>query len=114
MLQNPCYIRNHRHETAEGSCHPWWCRSSGSAAAVIYEFLSTRWHHDVREIGKWPGRVDQGWLNCLVVPGSSRVLRAFRRRLQRLWMRARRRRSRRAHFHWTRLERMTGMRAPVT
>ena len=49
----------------------------------------------------------QGWLNYFAVPGSSRFLRAFRRRLQRLWMRALRRRSQRHRLDWKRLERMT-------
>ncbi len=50
-------------------------------------------------------RVCQGWFNYFAVPG--RWLRTFRHRLQRLWMRAIRRRSRRHRFDWKRLERMT-------
>ncbi len=50
-------------------------------------------------------RVCQGWLNYFAVPG--RWLHMFRHRLQRLWMRAIRRRSRRHRFDWKRLERMT-------
>ena len=73
----------------------------------IDEVLRQRWHHDIWEIGMWLGRVYNGWLNYYAVPGSGRYIRAFRRRLQRLWMRALRRRSQRSHFSWTRLERMT-------
>ena len=49
----------------------------------------------------------EGWLNYYAVPGSSRFISTFLRRLQRLWMRALRRRSQRARFAWRRLERMT-------
>ena len=75
--------------------------------ARIEEILRERWHHDIWEIGKWLGRVCQGWLNYFAVPGSSWWLRTFRRRLQRLWMRTLRRRSQRDRFSWKRLERMT-------
>jgi len=75
--------------------------------ARIEEVLRKRWRHDIWEVGERLGRVYQGWLNYFAVPGSSRFLRRFRRRLQRLWMRALRRRSQRARFDWKRLERMT-------
>ena len=75
--------------------------------ARIDEVLRKRWHHDIWEVGMWLGRVYQGWLNYFAVPGSGRFIRSFHRRLQRLWMRALRRRSQRAHFDWKRLERMT-------
>ncbi|MDE2912111.1 MAG: hypothetical protein OXL68_04215 [Paracoccaceae bacterium] len=73
----------------------------------IDEELCERWHHDIREVGKWLGRVCEGWIKSFAVPGSSRFIRGFARRLQRLWMRALRRRSQRARFGWKRLERMT-------
>ena len=75
--------------------------------ARIDEVLRKRWHHDIWEVGKWLGRVCEGWLNYFAVPGSGRFIRAFHRRLQRLWMRALRRRSQRARFSWKRLERIT-------
>ena len=75
--------------------------------ARIDEVLRKRWHHDIWEVGKWLGRVCEGWLNYFAVPGSGRFIRAFLRRLQRLWMRALRRRSQRACVGWRRLERMT-------
>ena len=75
--------------------------------ARIDEVLRKRWHHDIWEVGVWLGRVYQGWLNYFAVPGSSRWIKAFRRRLQRLWLRALRRRSQRDHFDWKRLERMS-------
>ena len=76
--------------------------------ARIDEVLRKRWHHDIWEVGRWLGRVCNGWLNYFAVPGTSgRFIRAFLRRLQRRWMRALRRRSQRARFSWKRLERMT-------
>ena len=75
--------------------------------ARIDEVLRKRWHHDIWEVGRWLGRVCNGWLNYFAVPGSGRFIRAFLRRLQRRWMRALRRRSQRARFSWKRLERMT-------
>ena len=75
--------------------------------ARIDEVLRKRWHHDIWEVGRWLGRVCEGWLNYFAVPGSGRFIRAFHRRLQRLWMRALRRRSQRDRFSWRRLERMT-------
>ena len=75
--------------------------------ARIEEVLRKRWRHDIWEVGERLGRVYQGWLNYFAVPGSSRFLRRFRRRLQRLWMRALRRWSQRARFDWKRLERMS-------
>ena len=59
------------------------------------------------EVGRWLGRVCDGWLNYFAVPGSHRFIRAFPCRLRRLWMRALRRRSQRARFSWRRLVRMT-------
>ncbi len=75
--------------------------------ARIDEVLRERRHHDIREVGEWPGRVLHGWLDRFAVPGSGRWLRAFRHRLQRLWLRALRQRSRRRRLDWKRLERMT-------
>ena len=63
--------------------------------------------NSILEVGRWLGRVCNGWLNYFAVPGSGRFIRAFLRRLQRRWMRALRRRSQRARFSWKRLERMT-------
>ena len=66
--------------------------------ARIDEVLRKRWHHDIWEVGRWLGRVCEGWLNYFAVPRSGRFIRAFHRRLQRLWMRALRRRSQRDRF----------------
>ena len=37
--------------------------------ARIGEVLRKRWHHDIWEVGKWLGRVCEGWLNYFAVPG---------------------------------------------
>ena len=47
-----------------------------------------------------PKPVMNGLKKSDAVPGSGRFIRAFHRRLQRLWMRALRRRSQRARFSW--------------
>ena len=62
----------------------------------------------------WLRQVYYGYLNYFNVPGSSRFIRSFHRRLQRLCMRAPHRRSQRAHFNWKRLERMTEILLPRT
>ena len=82
--------------------------------ARIDEVLRKRWHDDIWEVGRWLGRVCNGWLNYFAVPGSGRFIRAFLRRLQRRWMRALRRRSQRARFSRKRLERMTEILWPRT
>ena len=74
----------------------------------VGEVLRKRWHHDIWEVGRWLGRVLNGWLNYYAFPGSARWLSGFRFWLKRIWMRAIRRRSQRARrFSWKRLERMT-------
>ena len=78
----------------------------------IREVLRKRWHHDRWEVGRWLGQVLNGWLNYYAVPGSSRWLRGFVRRLKRLWLAALRRRSQRDRFAWKKMERMTELLGP--
>ena len=73
----------------------------------IGNVLRKRWHHGIREVGEWLGRVCNGWLNSYAVPGSGQFIRKFVHRLKRLWMRALRRRPRRHNFSWKRMQRMT-------
>ena len=68
--------------------------------------LRWRWHDDIWVVGRWLGRVVNGWLNYYAVPGSGRFLRGFVRRLLRMWHRALRRRSQRDRFAWKKIERM--------
>ena len=39
--------------------------------ARIDEVLRKRWHHDIWEVGRWLGRVCNGWLNYFAVPGQA-------------------------------------------
>ena len=80
--------------------------------ARIDEVRHKRWHHDIWEVGKWLGRVRNGWLNYFAVPGSDWFICTFHHRLQRLGMQALRRRSQRARFNWKRLERMSQLLRP--
>ena len=68
--------------------------------------LRRRWHDDIWVVGRWLGRVVNGWLNYYAVPGSGRFIRGFARSLLRLWHRALRRRSQRDRFAWKKIERM--------
>ena len=68
--------------------------------------LRWRWHDDIWVVGRWLGRVVNGWLNYYAVPGSGRFIRGFVRRLLRMWHRALRRRSQRDRFAWKKIERM--------
>ena len=68
--------------------------------------LRRRWHDDIWVVGRWLGRVVNGWLNFYAVPGSGRFIRGFARSLLRLWHRALRRRSQRDRFAWKKIERM--------
>ncbi len=72
----------------------------------VGERLRSRRNDDIWEVGKWLGRVLNGWLNYFAVPGSGRWLQGFRYRLREQWMRVLRRRSQRARFSWRRLRKM--------
>ncbi len=72
----------------------------------VGERLRRRRNDDIWEVGKWLGRVLNGWLNYYAVPGSGRWLQGFRYRLREQWMRVLRRRSQRARFSWRRLRKM--------
>jgi len=81
----------------------------------IREMLRKRMHWDIWEVGKWLGKVLNGWLNYYAVPGTTRWLKKFKHRLMRSWMMAIRRRSQRGRrFSWQRLYRMVGLLWPKT
>ena len=75
----------------------------------IKEALGRRMHQDVEEVAQWLGKVVNGWLNYFAVPNSSRYLRRFVMRLQRIWHHVLRRRSQKDRFSWVRLSRLTRM-----
>ena len=66
----------------------------------IKEVLRRRMHDRVDVTGRWLGRVLNGWLNYYAVPTSFRYLKRFVYRLERLWLRALRRRSQKDRFGW--------------
>ena len=66
----------------------------------IKEVLRKRMHERVDVTGRWLGRVLEGWLNYYAVPTSFRYLKRFVYRLERLWLRALRRRSQKDRFGW--------------
>ena len=69
---------------------------------VIAESLRRRWHDPVSVQGAWLRQVVQGYFNYHAIPGNFRCLRAFRREVARLWLRALRRRSQRHQLPWER------------
>jgi RNA-directed DNA polymerase len=65
--------------------------------------MRRRMHHPVPEQGHWLARVLQGHYNYYAVPDNSEALHGFRRRLIRLWLQARRRRSQKDRLTWKRM-----------
>ena len=70
---------------------------------AVKQTLRLKMHDDPKQTGQWLGRVLAGWLNFYAVPTSSRSLKAFRHRLERLWLREMRRRSQKDSFAWSRI-----------
>lgn len=68
--------------------------------AEIKQHLRRRMHACVAETGKWLRSVVRGWLNYYAVPGTSRVLDRFVTEVDRLWVKALRRRSQRGGRAW--------------
>ena len=66
----------------------------------IKEVVRRRRHASVGTIGRWLGRVVNGWLNYYAVPTSFRYLARFVHRLKRLWLKQLRRRSQKDRFGW--------------
>ena len=67
----------------------------------IKEELRRRWHMSIAEQGRWLRRIVMGYFSYYAVPTNSHPLRAFRRYVIRLWLRALRRRSQRDRTTWT-------------
>lgn len=73
-----------------------------SQLAEIKAQLRKRLHDPVGKTGAWLNRVLQGHLNYYAVPGNSASLRYFFLRVERLWLKALRRRSQRHRLNWER------------
>jgi RNA-directed DNA polymerase len=70
--------------------------------------LKRRWHHDCAEVGAWLRGVYRGWCQYYAVPGNYARLRQFRDALQRMWLRALRRRSQRGRrMTWKKFSRLS-------
>jgi group II intron reverse transcriptase/maturase len=73
----------------------------------IKKQLRKRMHSPVVEVGGWLRSVVQGWFNYHAVPGNFGCLDAFRTQVQRLWLRALRRRSQKGRtWTWERFHRL--------
>lgn len=68
--------------------------------------LRKRMHDDVPAVGKWLGRVVQGYFNYFAVPGNSHRLCSFRTEICRTWRRTLTRRSQRHRLSWERFNRL--------
>lgn len=68
--------------------------------------LRKRMHDDVPAVGKWLGRVVQGYFNYFAVPGNSHRLCSFRTEICRTWRHTLMRRSQRHRLSWERFNRL--------
>jgi group II intron reverse transcriptase/maturase len=80
-------------------------RMRATLAAIRAE-LRNRMHHSVPEVGRWLGRVVQGYFNYFSVPGNSHRLSSFRLAVSRAWRRMLQRRSQRHNQSWSRFEQL--------
>jgi hypothetical protein len=68
--------------------------------------LQRRRHHPIPEQGRWLRQVVGGYFGYYGVPGNEKRLGAFRDQVNRLWLRALRRRSQRDRTNWERMGRL--------
>jgi group II intron reverse transcriptase/maturase len=74
---------------------------------AIRETLMRRRHDPVPEQGRWLKSVVQGYLNYYAVPGTSLEMNTFRGLVNRVWLRALRRRSQKGrNLSWERMQRL--------
>jgi hypothetical protein len=85
-----------------------WRRTVAKRRAAKLKQLQTmlyqRMHQPVAQVGMWLKRVVNGYYQYHAVPGNTRALHRFRRRLSRLWLQALRRRSQKRRMNWTRFQ----------
>jgi RNA-directed DNA polymerase len=72
----------------------------------IKEELRRRMHEPIPEQGKWLCQVVRGYFAYHAVPTNLSALSAFRYYIDRLWLRALRRRSQKDKFAWERIEKL--------
>jgi RNA-directed DNA polymerase len=75
--------------------------------------LMRRRHLPIPEQGLWLGSVVRGHLAYYAVPGNSKAVAAFWHHVQRLWLRALRRRSERTRTTWGRMQRLVQKWLPI-
>jgi len=75
--------------------------------------LRKRMHDDVPAVGKWLGRVVQGYFNYFAVPGNSHRLCSFREEICRTWRHVLMRRSQRHCLSWERFNRLVKRYIPL-
>ena len=73
---------------------------------AIREQLRRKMHQEVPGVGKWLGRVVQGYFNYFAVPGNAYRLISFRSEVCRAWRRMLLRRSQRHCLSWQRFNRL--------
>ena len=73
---------------------------------AIREKLRSKMHDPVPEVGRWLGRVVQGYFNYFAVPGNAYRLCSFRYEVCRAWRRRLQRRSQRHNQSWERFGRL--------
>jgi RNA-directed DNA polymerase len=71
---------------------------------AIHQQLRHRRHEPTAQTGRWLGSIVQGYFNSQAVPGHTRTLGTFRRRVIRLWRRQLCLRSQKARLPWQRLK----------
>ena len=74
--------------------------------------LRSKMHDDVPSVGKWLGRVVQGYFNYFAVPGNAYRLCSFRSEICRTWRRMLKRRSQRHRLSWERFNRLVNRYIP--
>lgn len=76
--------------------------------------LRVRWAQTPREQGEWLGSVVRGYMQYHGVPGNRIALETVRREVNRMWLRALRRRSQKHDLHWARFTRWVKRWIPST
>jgi group II intron reverse transcriptase/maturase len=75
--------------------------------AELKEKLSRKRHADLTQVGRWLQSVVRGWYQYYAVPGNYERLRQFRDEIQKMWLRALRRRSQRGRrFTWNKFSKV--------